>query len=298
MVSNGVPAAEVNHLSCRFGSSDALDDVSLTVPAGGVFGLIGVNGAGKSTLLRHLIGEYRPRRGTARVLGRDPIDDRVEVLSRVGYVGDRDDLPRWATAGELMDFHGAVRRGRPASGTVGWDRDLAESTLADFDLHRRMKVSAMSRGQRARLAMLLAVSHRPELLILDEPDSGLDPIARDDLLAAVIRSASDDGRTVLFSGHLLSELSRVCDRVAMLHGGRVVAETTTEELDRRFREVVVKSDAGDPPKDRYPYAWGWQRDGDEWSAIVDVEAVSDETATTTIGLTRWFEAHARSTSDV
>src|SRR3954463_7499006 len=217
MTANGFPliddVIQVRGLTRRFGTTVALDDVRLTVPRGIVFGLVGANGAGKTTLIRHLLGLLRAESGAVRVFGRDPVGDPVGVLSRVGYLSEEKDLPPWMRVGELLRY---VRAFYPA-----WDDAFAEELRRTFGLDPAARVRDLSRGQKARTGLLVALAYRPELLILDEPSTGLDPLARRDILAAVLRTVAQEGRTVLFSSHLLDEVERVSDHVALLDRGRV-----------------------------------------------------------------------------
>jgi ABC-2 type transport system ATP-binding protein len=204
----------VQNLMRRFGDKDALSNVSLSVPRGIVFGLVGENGAGKTTLIKHLLGLFRAQEGTVRVFGWDPVRRPVEVLSRIGYLSENRDLPDWMRIDELLRYQQAFY--------PSWDEKFAAEMLDQFELNSRQQVKSLSRGQRARVGLLVALAHRPDLLVLDEPSSGLDPIVRRDILAAIIRTVADEGRTVVFSSHLLDEVERVADEVALLHQGRLV----------------------------------------------------------------------------
>src|SRR5262245_20264634 len=194
------PVIDVRGLTRRFGTRAALDGVSLAVPRGVVFGLVGPNGAGKTTLIKHLLGLLRPDAGTVRVFGIDPVADPPAVLGRVGYLDEDNDLPAWMRVGELIRYTRAFY--------PGWDDAYAERLRRTFDLDPSARVRRLSKGQRARAGLLVALAHRPELLLLDEPSSGLDPVVRRDILTAVIRTVADEGRTVLFSSHLLHEVER------------------------------------------------------------------------------------------
>jgi ABC-2 type transport system ATP-binding protein len=211
---NQAMAVDVQSLGRSFRGKPALVDVKLQVPTGTVFGLVGLNGSGKTTLIRHLIGSLKAQSGHVRVLGDDPVTDPEGVLKRVGYLTEEDSLPKWMKVGELIDFTRAIY--------PTWDDAYAAELCELFSLSRSMKLQSLSKGGRARAGLLAAIAHRPQLLVLDEPSSGLDPIARRDILEAIIRTINDDGRTVLFSSHLLDEVDRVCDRVALMHDGRIV----------------------------------------------------------------------------
>ncbi len=159
----------VDGLSRHFGRTLALDSLSLRVPRGAVFGIVGANGAGKTTLIRHLLGLYRPQAGTVRVLGRDPVRDPVGVLGQVGYLSEENDLPPWMRVHELLRY---IRAFYP-----GWDDGFAEDLRERFAIDPAKRMRDLSRGQKARTGLLIALAYRPELLLLDEPSTGLDPLA-------------------------------------------------------------------------------------------------------------------------
>ena len=208
------PVVTIRELSRRFGSKVALDRVSLTIPQGAVYGLVGGNGAGKTTLIKHILGLLRPDGGTVRVFGLDPVADPVAVLSRIGYLSEENDLPGWMRLDELLRYSRAFYS--------GWDDGYAEQLRQSFDLDLAAKIKTLSKGQKARVGLLIALAYRPQLLLLDEPSSGLDPIVRRDILGAVMRTIADEGRTVLFSSHLLDEVELVADHVTMISQGKIV----------------------------------------------------------------------------
>jgi ABC-2 type transport system ATP-binding protein len=216
------PVIEVTELTRRFGSTTALDSVSLSMPRGAVYGLVGANGAGKTTLIKHILGLLRAEIGSVRVFGRDPVADPVGVLSRIGYLSEENDLPGWMRVDELIDYSRAFY---PA-----WDDDYAEELRQSFALDRAAKIKTLSKGQKARAGLLVALSYRPDLLVLDEPSSGLDPIVRRDILGAIIRTIADEGRTVLFSSHLLEEVEQVADHVTMINKGKIVLSAPLETI--------------------------------------------------------------------
>jgi ABC-2 type transport system ATP-binding protein len=218
----------VQNLMRRFGDRDALANVSISVQRGVVYGLVGENGAGKTTLIKHLLGLFKAQQGIVRVFGWDPVRRPVEVLSRIGYLSEERDLPDWMRIEELLRYEQAFY--------PSWDVKFATEMLDQFELAGRQNIKSLSRGQRARVGLLVALAHRPDLLILDEPSSGLDPIVRRDILAAIIRTVADEGRTVIFSSHLLDEVERVADEVALLHQGKVVlCDSLTRILDEHRR---------------------------------------------------------------
>ncbi|HSG01694.1 MAG TPA: ABC transporter ATP-binding protein [Vicinamibacterales bacterium] len=204
----------VSGLTRRFGAKTALESVSLSIARGSVHGLVGENGAGKTTLIKHILGLLRAQSGSVRAFGLDPVADPVGVLSRVGYLSEERDLPDWMRVDELIRY---TRAFYPAL-----DDGYAEELRETFALDASATIGNLSRGQKARLGLLIALAHRPELLVLDEPSTGLDPVVRRDILDAIVRTIADEGRTVLFSSHLLDEVERVADDVTMISHGRIV----------------------------------------------------------------------------
>ncbi len=219
-------------LSRRFGPKTVLDAVSLHVPKGGVFGLVGENGAGKTTLIKHLLGLLRAESGTVRLFDLDPVANPVAVLGRVGYLSEQPDIPGWMRVDELLRYCKAFY--------PGWDSAYAAQMLAQFCLDPTQRVNTLSKGQTAKAALLVAQAHRPDLLLLDEPSSGLDPLVRRDILEAVIRTVADEGRTVFFSSHLLEEIERVSDQIAMLHQGRIVFSGSLDDIKSQHRRFVLR----------------------------------------------------------
>jgi ABC-2 type transport system ATP-binding protein len=214
-------------LTRRFGATTALHSVSLSVPRGAVYGLVGANGAGKTTLIKHILGLLCAESGSVRVFGRDPVTDPVAVLSRIGYLSEENDLPGWMRVEELIRYQRAFYS--------GWDDAYAEELRHAFALDPTVKVKTLSKGQKARVGLLMALAYRPELLVLDEPSSGLDPIVRRDILGAVIRTIADEGRTVLFSSHLLEEVERVADHVTMINEGQIILSAPLSEIKESHR---------------------------------------------------------------
>ena len=253
--------AAVSHLTRSFGAKKALNEVSLSVPKGAVFGLVGENGAGKSTLIKHLLGLWRAETGSVRVFGLDPVSDTVAVLGRIGYLSEEPDLPGWMRVGELLRYTQAFY--------PRWDTAYAEQLRDRFALDPEARIKSLSKGQRARLGLLAAEAHRPDLLILDEPSSGLDPIVRRDILEAIIRSVTDEGRTVLFSSHLLDEVDRVSDHLAMLHRGTLRFCAPLEDIKARHRRISLHFER--PPAEPPNVSAAIRVDGAgrEWTVICD-----------------------------
>ena len=239
-LANAESIVAVDHVTRRFGAKLALDDVTFRVPAGSVVGLVGENGAGKTTLIKHILGLLKAQTGSVRVFGLDPVADPVGVLSRVGYLSEEPDMPGWMRVHELIRYVAAFY--------PTWDAEYAEQLRREFDLDPNAKVKQLSKGQRARAGLLIALAYRPELLLLDEPSSGLDPIVRRDILGAIIRTIADEGRTVLFSSHLLAEVERVSDQVAMIQPRPhfVLRLARSDQANARPAYAPVRSPATGP----------------------------------------------------
>lgn len=252
---------EVEKLTRRFRKNMALDQVDLRVQPGRVFGLVGANGAGKTTLMKHLLGLFKPQSGQVRVFGRDPVADPEGVLSRLGYLSEDRDLPPWMRVGELMRYTQAFY--------PGWDESYAEELRRTFDLDPTEKVKHLSRGQKAQAGLLIALAYRPPLLLLDEPSSGLDPVVRRDTLGAIIRTVADEGRTVVFSSHLLDEVERVADEVAMIHDGRIVMHDMLDDIKASHHRVTLRFREPRSSRPELPGALSWVGSDREWTAVAN-----------------------------
>jgi ABC-2 type transport system ATP-binding protein len=252
-------AVEVAGLSRRFGSKIALNQVSLQVRRGRVFGLVGANGAGKTTLIKHLLGRLKPESGSVRVFGFDPVTDPVAVLGRLGYLSENRDLPAWMRVDELLRYTAAFY--------PKWDMAYAEELRRQFGLDPRAKIKTLSRGENAKAGLLIALAYRPELLLLDEPSSGLDPVVRRDILEAIIRTVADEGRTVFFSSHLLEEVDRVADDLAMMFNGQVVLAGPLDDVKENHRRLVFRFDSSQSSPPKVPGVLSISGSGQEWTAI-------------------------------
>lgn len=222
----------VEQLRKRFGTHDVLKGVDLDVPAGSIFGFLGVNGAGKTTLIRTLLGLLRPDAGRCVVAGIDSRQDPIGVRSRVGYMAENQTMYAWMRVGQIIEWVGGFY--------PTWDAAFAEKLRSQMKLDATTKVGALSKGQSSRLALLLALAHHPQLVILDDPTLGLDPIARRDFLRDVIGYLQAAGVTVFFSSHLLYEIEPICDRVAILHDGRILQTAPVDDLREQVKRVLLK----------------------------------------------------------
>jgi ABC-2 type transport system ATP-binding protein len=234
-------AIETEKLTKSYGrKARGIEEVDLAVEEGEVFGFLGPNGAGKTTTVRTLLGFLRPTGGRGEVFGLDIRKDSVEVRARVGNLPGEFALEDKMTGEGLLRFFARLR----GVNDLGYARELAERLGAE--LHRPMR--RLSRGNKQKIGLVQAMFHRPPLLILDEPTGGLDPLVQEEFLD-IIEEVKAEGRTVFFSSHNLAEVERVCDRVGIIRGGRLVAEETTETLiDKSFRHVVLTFEEDVDPK--------------------------------------------------
>jgi ABC-2 type transport system ATP-binding protein len=220
---------QAHALGKRYGQRQALADCTLEIPPGHVVGLVGPNGAGKTTLLKIACGMLAPTTGSIEVLGAQPAAGPAQ-LARVGYVAQ--DTPIYASL-SVADHLTLGARLNP-----GWDAALAQTRIDTLGLDRKQKAGKLSGGQRAQLALTVAVAKRPELLILDEPVASLDPLARRDFLRHLMESVADNDTSVVLSSHLVSDLERVCDYLVVLVASRVQLAGETEDLLAQHHRIV------------------------------------------------------------
>ncbi|HTU27590.1 MAG TPA: ABC transporter ATP-binding protein [Pirellulales bacterium] len=249
------------------GASTVLDGLSLTIPAGQTFALLGRNGAGKTTLIRTLLGLLEPAAGRVEVLGVNPTTQPLVVRSRIGYLAEDQSMYPGMTADELAAFL--------APFYPTWDAALARDLFQQFGVPTGVRIKQLSKGHTVRLGLALALAHRPELVILDDPAMGLDPITRKQFNRDVVEHLQAEGRTVFYSSHLLYEVEAVADAVAILDGGRLVRVGTTEAVQNDVKRVLVSGDvllAGPKPE-----------------KLLDVTRRGDRLAVTLDGAPAWIE---------
>ena len=230
-------ALATSGLGRRYGSQWALRDCNLEIPRGTVTALVGPNGAGKTTLLRLAVGLTGPSAGSVRVFGLDPRQQAGEALPRVGFLAQEHPLYGGFTVAEMLRVGGELN--------PGWDDEAAHSRIAALDLPLKKKVRSLSGGQRAQVALTLALAKRPELLLLDEPVASLDPLARREFLQSVLEAVAEHELTVVLSSHIVAELERVCDHLVILAVGRAQLVGQIEEIVASHRLLTGPRDEAD-----------------------------------------------------
>ena len=215
------PIIEMNNVSKSFGRTRALDEVDFAVHPGRIIGLLGANGAGKSTLLRTIIGLYLPDMGSVMTFGCAAKDLGPRELARIGYVHQEGEQLNWMRIGPLIRYVSAYY--------PSWNKDLEQRYVTDFEINLKARVGSLSPGERQKVAILIAIGFEPELLILDEPASALDPIARARFLDLLLELIQTEGRTIIISSHILAELQELCTSVGILEKGKFVATRSLSE---------------------------------------------------------------------
>lgn len=229
-------AFEFQNVTKRFGKTVALDDITYAAPRQSVIGLIGKNGSGKTTLLRHVTGLYLPTSGDVTTFGVTAKDLGRAELSRIGVVNQHDTFLPWMRARQLLAY--------VSSFYERWDKDLEKHLVRILEIDTDARVGAMSPGNAQKLGLVLATCHRPELLLLDEPLSDLDPIARQDVLTALLEYFRTDNATIVISSHMLHDIERIADRIVCMDRGRLVADSSLDDLKEGYAEWWVASEQG------------------------------------------------------
>lgn len=216
-------------MSCRFDRVEAVRHLSLEVPAGSIYAFLGTNGAGKTTTIKTLLNLIQPTSGTARILGVDTTRLGPQELARIGYVSENQELPERLTVKQLIDYC------RPLYRT--WDDALCQRLTDKFALPMDRAIKGFSRGMKIKSALLVSLAYRPELLLMDEPFSGLDPLVRDDLVQGMLELSEQEKWTVFISSHDIDEVERLADYVGMIDNGTLTLSESSESLRARFRRV-------------------------------------------------------------
>jgi ABC-2 type transport system ATP-binding protein len=251
-------AIEMQGVDKSFRRKQVLSGLSLNVERGKTFAFLGLNAAGKTTAIRMLLGLLNRDGGEIRVLGLDPEKEPVKVRSRVGYLAEDQQMYGWMRVEEILRF--------VAPFYATWDHDLAFKYVREFELPLETKIKHLSKGQNVRLGLVLALAHRPEVVILDDPVLGLDPVMRKQFNRDLITHLQGEGRTVFYSSHLLYEVEPVADEVAILHEGRLVRQADTETLRRDVKQFVLMRPALEIVR--------------EDLALLDLQTIGEETAVT------------------
>jgi ABC-2 type transport system ATP-binding protein len=238
IVSAARPVIELKALTKFYGNTRGIEDITLSISSGEILGFLGPNGAGKTTALRLLMGFLRPTSGTATLMGLDVSSESVAVRRHIGYLPGDPALYGNRNGEELLALALSAR---------GIERaPLAAELIERLDVPMQRGIKNCSRGMRQKVALVLALSHDPDVLVLDEPTAGLDPLGQRALLD-ILRRLADSGRTVLLSSHVLSEVEQICDRVAILREGRLTTVDSLENLgEKKYRQLRV-SFVGEPP---------------------------------------------------
>ena len=234
------PVIMIQQLKKSFGSKDVLQGVDLNVPAGAVVGLVGTNGSGKSTLIKCLLGLLRPTAGTISLLGEEPWNLSASAKSRLGYVPQIVRLYPWMKVKHVVAYTSAFYD--------SWDAAWVETLLDRWELPREHRIAPLSPGQLQKLALVLALGYRPELLVLDEPAASLDPVARREFLRSLLEVCQDEQHTVLFSTHITSDLERVASHLAILKQGRIVLFDELDAVKDRVKRLRITAANDLPPE--------------------------------------------------
>ncbi len=224
-------AIETRDLCFERKKSFQVTNVNLHVPTGAVYGFLGPNGSGKSTMVKLLLGQLKPKSGEIRIFDERMPDAHTSVLARVGYVPERPHVYPSLTVGESIKLH---RSFYPT-----WDQAWADELVQLFDLDLTRKLSVLSKGENGKVLMLLAIAQKPDLLVLDEPTDGLDPVVRRDLLSALVDYVTERDATVFISSHLVHELERICDWVGLMDHGRLLTEMPMQEFKNGIKRLRI-----------------------------------------------------------
>ncbi|MEJ6951486.1 ABC transporter ATP-binding protein [Natronospora cellulosivora (SeqCode)] len=224
-------AIEINNLSKSFDDNQALKDISFQVEEGSIFGFLGPNGAGKTTTIKILMGLMKADRGTVRVLGMDCEKETFKINQQLAYVAEVDQLYDYMKVREIIEFTKGFYR--------NWNQNLLEKYLDFFNLPLDKKIKNLSKGMKKQLSLVLALAVEPKLLILDEPTSGLDPVNKQEILRIILEEISTQGRTVFFSSHLLSDIERIADTVAIINKGKIIDLRSVDDIKENVKKVRV-----------------------------------------------------------
>ena len=252
---------EMEHAVRFYGTVPAVVDLSLTVPKGSVFGLLGENGSGKTTSIKMMMGALIPQEGTVRVFGVDPVGMAPETRARIAYVADEMALPNWMRLSEAMNLH--------ASYFEQWDEKMALERLRNYELELSQPFGTLSKGQQRRFLLTLALAQQPELLILDEPAAGLDVAVRREFLNTLMELANDGDVTILLSSHILSDVERVVDHVAFTKKGRLIQHGNLEDLKGQVKRLCFSAPPDESALGAHFHVISTTHEGGAFQAVVD-----------------------------
>jgi ABC-2 type transport system ATP-binding protein len=228
------PILEVERLTIRYGRLTAVEDLSLAVPQGSVYALLGRNGSGKSSTVRCLLGQQRATAGRARLLGLDAWKDRCTIMTSVGVVAENPNVPPGMNADQLEHFMAGV--------SASWDRAKYDSRLERFGVPRRVRFNRLSKGEQRQLSLTAAISTSPQLLILDDPTLGLDAVARRELFEELVSELADGGTSVFITTHDLAGVEGIADQIGIIKDGHLLIDEELETLKGRFRRLEFSPD--------------------------------------------------------
>ncbi len=257
-------AIEIKTMNRGYGGPPVIENLSLTVPVGHIYGFLGRNGSGKTTVIKTLAGLLKVESGSVDVFGRDPWLAGALEKQRIGYLSESQTLP------PMIRLRSIIRFSAPLYGDR-WDTDLCQSLLAKFGIDPNRRLSQLSLGQQRLFGFVMAVAPRPDLLILDEPAANLDVAVRREFLEEILELIRIGGKTVFFSTHVLTDVERVADSVGILAGGSLVAEAALDDLKDQYRRVRLYDFAGPPPHE-IPGALSLRTSGRELSAVVRIDS--------------------------
>jgi ABC-2 type transport system ATP-binding protein len=235
----------ITELTKKFRRTSVLNGITLAVPKDAVFALIGPNGAGKTTTIKILMNIFRPNAGSAEILGIDSRRLAGSDFTRIGYVSENQDMPEWMTVDYFLRY---LRPFYP-----GWDDELAAQLVRQFKLPGDRKLKHLSRGMRMKAALASSLAYRPEVVVLDEPFTGLDPLARDEFISGLLERSQNT--TVLISSHDLADIETFASHIGYLEDGRIQFSEELSSLSDRFREIEITFDAAPPLPNDWPISW-------------------------------------------
>jgi ABC-2 type transport system ATP-binding protein len=264
---------ETKNLTRTFGLNAAVDGLTLQVPEGSIYAFLGSNGAGKTTTIKMLMNIVRATSGTAQIMGVEPAKLSPREWQKIGYVSENQQLPEWMTVQQLINYC------QPLYPT--WDPALCDKLRQDFDLPLERKLKEFSRGMKVKASLLTSLAYRPQLLVLDEPFTGLDALVRDEFVRGVLELSEQEKWTVFISSHDIDEVERLADHIGVINQGKLYLQESTESLQAHYRQVEVILAQ---PREKLPAAWpvAWLRPEVQGNVVrfIDSTFVSVEKAET------------------